>query len=90
MNVFVRPARTSVTTTIPTWSRIPRPPPLTYGSSTINGQCHRYTEYDTSPSHCTGRTPSTPVGEAPDCVPAQITAAVPSTGSNAVYPGNGV
>ncbi len=55
------------------------------------GQCHRYSEYDRSPTQRKGRVPSTTTGpREPAATPAAITAAAPSVGSAAAYPGQAV
>jgi hypothetical protein len=58
---------------------------------TSSGQCHRYSEYDRPPTNWADRPVSRrPTRSAGRPVPAAITAAVPSVGSAAADPGNGV
>ena len=51
----------------------------------MSGQCQRYTEYETSPNHCT---PGTRYHSMWLC--AAMTRTAPSTGTAACQPGNGV
>jgi len=58
------------------------------GANMMMGQCQRYSEYEISPNHCTGGSAATGASErAARGIPAQITAAVPSTGTSAIAPG---
>lgn len=58
---------------------------------TIIGQCHRYTAYEIRPSQRSGRSVRTRDGAvSPWPMPAAMTIPVPSVGSSAAMPGNGV
>src|SRR5262249_34021186 len=60
-------------------------------ANTIIGQCQRYREYERSPTHRNGGVPRIATGpRVPAAAPATITAAAPSVGSAAAYPGQGV
>src|SRR5690625_3450901 len=57
-------------------------------AATTSGQCHRYNEYDSPPSHTAGRQESSLAGPgAPGTKPAAMTAAVPRVGNSAAEPG---
>ena len=56
----------------------------TDGAMMMSGQCHRYSEYEMSPTNCAGRIASTRVGyHQRSWFDAMITAAAPSVGTAA-------
>ena len=88
---FVAQAATIVNTRIATRQPSPSSCPRANGRITIGGQCHRYIEYEISPSVCVGRQRMTGAGDrTPRGSPAQITSRVATTGTIAAVPGNGV
>src|SRR5580704_13850444 len=55
---------------------------------TINGQCHRYQEYERAPRYCMARqSSSTQTPRRGSALPAASTAAVPNAGMAASHPG---
>src|SRR6476659_5781376 len=57
---------------------------------TITGQCHKYHEYDQSPTRTIGLAVSGLREESPTCTPPAIARIAPLTGSHALQSGNGV
>ena len=87
---YVSQARPRATTDSRSRPSRPGSPPSARGASTRTGQCHRYQPYESRPSvRMAGAPSSVPTRVVPP-VPAATTAAVPSTGSSAAVPGNGV
>ena len=91
-NRSVSQEKTNERTRTPILSSHPsRGSPSTNGVRTMSGQCHRYSEYDMSPTSCVGRKRTNGAGDhRPRTGPAAMTASAPATGSAAAYPGNGV
>ncbi len=87
----VSPASPAATTTAASRPGSPAGRPSSGGSRSNTGQCQRYHEYDTRPTpRIAGRHNNRPTPSPLVTLPLPITSAVPSTGSSAAVPGNGV